>query len=291
MKKFKVGDRVRFIDKETADGKLFNRLATIVTIDKVDGLISIEFDERSSWLHDCEGYTDYNKGWYAEPCEIELFNWKANDKAIDINSNRPITIIKIDKDNMVFVSDDSYHTYWIDIKDLDEYKEPMYPSIYIHRVGCGRTIKACYMIDGKVIRKAKATCHKDDEFDYKVGATLAMERLFEKLEKDKIENNQVEKGDIVKVKDSCYNRIYTHYLEWFDKYDIATPLRTRYSYDGDIAKTINWEGNEFRVLCIAPHTTCNKDLLCLISSGADDGYKYGAIFLIDIDALEKITDF
>jgi hypothetical protein len=227
---------------------------------------------------------------------MKNYNFKMNDDVMSkrLNDGRIFTIIKVDYDDKTCcVCDNDGRTFWEDMSNLEHYVKPTFPSIYIHRVGCGRTVKACYMDGDKVLRKAKATCHKDDEFNYKVGVTLAMERLFEKLEKDKIEieNNRVKKGDIVKVKDSCYNRIYTHYLEWFDKYDIATPLRTRYSYDGDIAKTINWEGNEFRVLCIAPHTTCNKDLLCLISSGADDGYKYGAIFLIDIDALEKITDF
>lgn len=283
MKKFKVGDRVKFIDKESAGGTLFNRLATIVTIDRVDGLISIEFDEKSSWLHNCEGDTEYEKGWYARPCEIELFNLKANDKVIDIYSNRPVTVIKIDKDNMVFVSDDSYHTYWADIKDLDEYKEPIYPSIYIHRVGCGRTIKACYMIDGKVIRKAKATCHKEEPyFDYEIGSKLALERLFHKLEDSDIgyveytKNDTIKVGDKVVVTDSGME--YPTYYAWFmDKEPME--LGMRYAYKESIPTN-----KEYIVQAIAPHGDTN-DILCAISEISD--FNDGRIYLISIDGIKR----
>lgn len=43
----------------------------------------------------------------------------------------------------------------------------------------GKTTVALQKQDGKVIKKAIAKCHPDDEFDFEIGSKLAFDRLME----------------------------------------------------------------------------------------------------------------
>lgn len=55
-----------------------------------------------------------------------------------------------------------------------------YPRREIHITSDGLTTHAVYKLDGKVIKRSKATCNPNDKYDYEVGARLAMYRLIGK---------------------------------------------------------------------------------------------------------------
>lgn len=69
--------------------------------------------------------------------------------------------------------------------------EPAYETIVIYRDG--RKVVA---LDKYTKKKAIARCHPDDEFDFSVGAKIAMSRLLGEVEN----NNIVREGDSVYIK-------------------------------------------------------------------------------------------
>lgn len=47
----------------------------------------------------------------------------------------------------------------------------------------GKEVRAVFKANGKVVKKSVAKCHPDDRFNFKTGAEIAFERLFEKKKK------------------------------------------------------------------------------------------------------------
>lgn len=65
-----------------------------------------------------------------------------------------------------------------------------------------KTTTAQMVVNGKTVKSARADCHPDDRFNFKVGAQLAFQRLFEK-------KKELKPGDKVRVrKDLIPNRAY-----------------------------------------------------------------------------------
>lgn len=94
------------------------------------------------------------------------------------------------------VKEDRETRYW-----TDEMFEPFHDEkIVITTDGVTTTAKK---YDGKkIVKEAKAVCSKDDEFNFDVGAKLAMERLLE--DKPKLYN-----GRVVCVSSGLYSLGYT----------------------------------------------------------------------------------
>lgn len=73
----------------------------------------------------------------------------------------------------------------------------------IHISSDGKTTTARFYVNGKVVRRAEANCHPDDRFNFKTGAEVAFDRLFEKQhkeKKEKVDLNNLKPGDKVRVR-------------------------------------------------------------------------------------------
>ena len=177
------------------------------------------------------------------------------------------------------------HGWYLCEKKLEKYNE--FPYITISRMGESRAVKARYIKDGNVICSAKATCHKDDDFDYTIGATLALERMFDKMlfnnigtmedVNKPIDENKIKfaVGDDVFIVDS--GKKYSTYNEWFIEND-ELELGTKYRYcndDDDI------EGMHGVIKALHKHHLFNRMLACVELDG------YTGNILIDIDGLKK----
>ena len=65
--------------------------------------------------------------------------------------------------------------WYIDLEDI----QSVLDSEEIHITRNGNTLNAVMKADGKVVKRAEAKCHPDDEFDLKIGAQLVIDRLFD----------------------------------------------------------------------------------------------------------------
>ena len=57
----------------------------------------------------------------------------------------------------------------------------------------GKTTTAKMVINNKLVKTSEARCHPDDKFNFKIGAQLAFQRLFER-------NKELKPGDKVRVR-------------------------------------------------------------------------------------------
>ena len=123
----------------------------------------------------------------------EYNNWMVVNSMLEYRG-MTVTIARVDFDHYHIKEDG--HCAW-----TDEMLEPIRnEKIVITSDGVTTTAKK---YDGKnLIKEAKAVCSKDDEFNFDVGAKLAMERLLE--EKPKLYN-----GKVVCIEVSDYNRGFT----------------------------------------------------------------------------------
>lgn len=70
----------------------------------------------------------------------------------------------------------SNNNHWyIELKDI----QFVLGSEEIHITRNGNILNAVMKADGKVVKRAEAKCHPDDEFDLKIGAQLVIDRLFD----------------------------------------------------------------------------------------------------------------
>lgn len=73
----------------------------------------------------------------------------------------------------------------------------------IHISSDGKTTTARFYVNGQVVRRAEANCHPDDRFNFKTGAEVAFDRLFEKQRKEKkpdVDLLHLKPGDKVRVR-------------------------------------------------------------------------------------------
>lgn len=79
----------------------------------------------------------------------------------------------------------------------------------LHITGDGKTVHAVLKENGKVVKRAKASCDPRDEYNFETGARLATDRVFGKEAEKKERQPLFKKGDEVKVVDPEY-AITTH---------------------------------------------------------------------------------
>lgn len=87
------------------------------------------------------------------------------------------------------------HQRLVDINMNDPYD--------IHISSDGKTTTARFYVNGQVVRRAEANCHPDDRFNFKTGAEVAFDRLFEKQRKEKkpdVDLLHLKPGDKVRVR-------------------------------------------------------------------------------------------
>lgn len=65
---------------------------------------------------------------------------------------------------------------WFRERELEPVKDDTEIVISRH----GKEVRAEFKINGKIVKESVAQCHPDDRFNFKTGAQIAFERLFEK---------------------------------------------------------------------------------------------------------------
>lgn len=183
--KFKVGDRVRAVKSCTGNTLIINKTGTIKLF-AGNGDLGVEFDENICG-HDLHvwGRCKDGHGWYCpddilEPAYenikvgkkylVKCFG-KENGNVIEITKITGSevyyrTLVGVNEHVNMFQIGSEFH------KGLTSYIDN---KIVITTDGKTTTAK---MYDGKkFIKSAKAVCSPDDEFDFNLGATIALERL------------------------------------------------------------------------------------------------------------------
>jgi hypothetical protein len=180
---FKVGDRVRAIEAYDGKKEIVGKIGTIKHINNNFSFL-VEFDENIKG-HDGDGTLKRGHCWNCakyvlEPVYREI---KVGEKYRVTHSHKEngntIEVYKIECDvayyktlvgvnhsqNFFFIGSD-FH------KGLIPYTDE---KIVITTDGKTTTAK---MYEGKkVVKEAKAVCSPDDEFNFNIGATIALERL------------------------------------------------------------------------------------------------------------------
>lgn len=145
-------------------------------------------------------------------------------------------------------------------------------KVVIYRNGSKVVAKNTYnKIEGVAI------CSPEDEFDFYTGAKLALSRVEEKEQGEKIKSldeklNKIKVGDTVEVINN--GACYTTYKPWFD--DFHPELSTRYVF-GHGAE----ERKKYEVVAMHEHHF-DGDMVYAISKG-----EFGGVYLIGENGIEK----
>ena len=129
-----------------------------------------------------------------------------------------------------------------------------------------------------------AKCHPDDEFNFEVGAKLALERLFE------IKNNKgIKQGEIVKIRDLGYLCPYA--IKWVTENIHNPEFVCRYAFGDSLGfdahnnKLQSVENKRFRVVEIVDNMAFIEQLHT--DEGIDCGF-FTSCYLIYIKGLEVV---
>lgn len=145
-----------------------------------------------------------------------------------------------------------------------------------------------YQKDNRVIAKDKTTnrtamaiCSPEDEFNFKIGASIAFERLVGRdlIDKARKVVDEIEIGNSVKIID--VNKQYIKYINFFKDNNMSCELATRYYY----GKTMPCDEifDVFEVVATGFDTRGNK--VCVIRNKPKG--IYAGYYLFNIDGLKK----
>lgn len=134
----------------------------------------------------------------------------------------------------------------------------------------GQEVVGLHKINGETVKKTVAKCHPDDEFDFMVGAKLAMERMKEENQKP---DHGLRIGDKVEVVDD--GKGYTTYYEWFKAYN-EIELGLRYTYASPVTK-----GEVGVVKAIHPHIRFGDMVVAIENRG-------GVVYLVAEEGLRRV---
>lgn len=230
--KFKVGDKVRIVDKwvagcsENIEGKMDKWLGKVMTVRAIEnGCYRMEEDSN-----------EYCGGWYwREPCIAGYaFKYEVGQKLrINLRDSSHVgSIIQIT--NACYDRYASYHYKYIKdtcprMSGLNGFDEdslfgrnlvPVEDSKIVIRVDGNKTT-ACMFENGECVKTATAKCNPSDEFNFETGAKLAFERLFEEKPKFKA-------GDRVKI--TCGGEIFRFHETWVKENVYDDDLRLYWAY-------------------------------------------------------------
>lgn len=155
------------------------------------------------------------------------------------------------------------HCLWFEERDIELAK----PKQSIHIYSDGVTTTAILKEGKKVIDKVEAICHKDDEFDFKVGAELAFDRLIHK---------EIKVGDKVEIVDDGYS--YDTYTDWF-KENNCQNLEKYYVY-GNYPKN----GLYAKVIAIGRKNIFGNEIILAIKTTRSQ------VYLIELDGVKKVAE-
>lgn len=167
--------------------------------------------------------------------------------------------------------------YYVDEKYFK--LKPSGNSIHITWDGESDTVNGVMKEGDKVVKRTKAVCSKEDDFDFRCGAEIVLDRLIDRCESD-ISENSVKVGDTVVV--TSPGKIYTSYVEWVNKYapnyavywQYGNPLTVFKSYDST---------NRYKVVGKGSHLRDDVMLLAIQDRG-------NRVFVIAEDGVKKVND-
>lgn len=96
----------------------------------------------------------------------------------------------------------------------------------LHIMGDGKTVHAVLKENGKVVKRAKASCDPRDEYNFETGARLATDRVFGKEAEKKEPTYKFNIGDTVLVHDP--GKTYSGYREFMKRYSSDIQMRWVY---------------------------------------------------------------
>lgn len=98
----------------------------------------------------------------------------------------------------------------------------------LHITGDGKTVHAVLKENGKVVKRAKASCDPRDEYNFETGARLATDRVFGKEEEKKEPEYKFNIGDHVVVKNKT--EAFPLFKDFVEQYDKDTQLLFAYGH-------------------------------------------------------------
>ncbi|MCI9585675.1 MAG: hypothetical protein HFH45_03465 [Bacilli bacterium] len=169
--------------------------------------------------------------------------------------------------------DDSLIPYHVHLNDgihwwcCEDRLELIKQNQTIHIYNDGTKTTAILKEGKKVVDKAEAICHKDDEFDFAIGAELAFNRLI---------NKEIKVGDTVEVVDN--GKSYTAYADWFEENN-CKDLEKYFVYHNRPK-----EGLYAEVLAIGGHKLFEEKTILAIQTA------FKEVYLIELDGVKKVTE-
>ena len=94
---------------------------------------------------------------------------------------------------------DSIDTYWVLNPACFDLVKRGGVQTELHITGDGKTVHAVLKENGKVVKRAKASCDPRDEYNFETGACLAIDRVFGKEAEKKEPTYKFNIGDVVTV--------------------------------------------------------------------------------------------
>ena len=145
----------------------------------------------------------------------------------------------------------------------------------LHITGDGKTVHAVLKENGKVVKRAKASCDPRDEYNFETGARLATDRVFGKETEKKERQPLFKKGDEVKVVDPEY-AITTHTHP--EDFSLSYGEIVRYAYGKRPQTNV-----PYKVLKVGKQI-CSGMYIYVISAG-----QLTPVFIVTEEGLRKVS--
>lgn len=123
---------------------------------------------------------------------------------------------------------DSIDTYWVLNPACFDLVRRGGVQTELHITGDGKTVHAVLKENGKVVKRAKASCDPRDEYNFETGARLATDRVFGKEAEKKEPTYKFNIGDPVVVTDK--NEAFPYFKDFVKQYDEDTQLLFAYGH-------------------------------------------------------------
>ena len=149
----------------------------------------------------------------------------------------------------------------------------------LHITGDGKTVHAVLKENGKVVKRAKASCDPRDEYKFETGARLATDRVFGKEAEKQEPTYKFNIGDIVVVKNK--NEAFPFFKDFVAQYDKDTQLLFAY---GHCPKN----GDHYTVIKRGLHPETKAPLYLIQPSS--NTLSFGELYLIGERGLALLED-
>lgn len=149
----------------------------------------------------------------------------------------------------------------------------------LHIAGDGKTVHAVLKENGKVVKRAKASCDPRDEYNFETGARLATDRIFGKEAEKKEPTYKFNIGDPVVVTDK--NEAFPYFKDFVKQYDEDMQLLFAY---GHCPK----KGDHYTVITRGFHPETKAPLYLIQPSS--NTLAFGELYLIGECGLALLDD-